>query len=1525
MRYMSRLQRKHPRISCQRICEPLERRALLSATLTSLASFDSGSESGASGLIADASGVLYGTTNPSINFSAYSNQGVAYEVNPLTNSLTTIANISNTDGSDPLGLIVNGSGILYGSDQFSDIYSIDPATSSIDTVTGFNQSANTGVQPNGKLVFDASGNLYGTTEGNGNINLYPNINGYGSIFELNPSTNTVTTLFTFNGTNGISPRGGLITDTSGNLYGMTSNGYDTIFEFTPSSNTFTTLATLHGQGQNIYDNGDLVMDGNNNELYGTTNGLPNTSPEGSENTIFSLDLNTDTLSTIRKFSGEVVGSLVVDDAGNLYGTLNGNGPGTVFELSGPNHDILTTLATFNTITSGYAPNGLVMDSSGVLYGTTTEGGAYGNGTFFEISGINSASQTLVYSQEPSNAVVGTKMKPPISLDIDDENGQTVANDNSTVTLSVQSGPQGGTLGGTTSVAAVDGVATFSDLTLSVPGTYVLTASDTTDGLTVNSDSFTVVAPVNPPFTDALGPADDAAPGPIIPTLTPTFYWEATTGVSGYGLYVKDLTTNALVYPNASGTTSTPLTGTSFALPNGYLQSGHSYEWYMTSFSGSVEMTTDSSLRYFQTQGPTPSQIPDLAPSNVTLSAYSGQVGSSFTVSWTMANIGNADAAATVTGIRLGSSSTSEDGVDLIQGYPTPEIGAGQSVSQSTSVKIPNGIPAGTYFIWIIADNSIPPMLDDGNTANDYAVSAAFTVTAQTTPEVNPGNPPATAAITRAAPSQQVLTPGGILIMNYTIDVPSAGPLLLGATIETSNGGNAVNLVPVSSDPSGTGDQLSPLLQHLTPGDNYFSQDYILPNTSAVGAYSLINQLWTDADGTGEIDVPPDARVGSAVTTALNITAPALSPLLNVNVLGPNWNQTNPYNEYVPVDPESSPSGQRSDTGCVATAIAQVLYYWKVTDPDFQSTPISFTDADGYPSTEGTTDIQIFGDSEDDLFPSADQLTTQLAQINYNENTAANFDAKAVLSFAAGVAVKMDYSSNESGAKLYPQSFAKLGFPSASESPDWVAIEPFVISDIANGEPVVIGITDNRGDGHCVVLDGYDSARQLFHVDLGWGPDDYGSVENSSNDWFSLTPGNVLINAGGYIYSAVTTAIYNIVPTVGATGNVSASQGTYSNYVSLSWDATPDAVAYQIWRNTSNDPSTATMLTPTSIIGDSYDDTAAIPGQTYYYWVQPVSQIGTGSLGTAVVGSVAASSQLTVSQQPASGIANQKLPAVQFVVDDQFGNPIDGTSVTLSLASGPYGATLGGTLIVPTVDGIASFDDLTVDRAGSYTFMASDGNLPSVTTDSFTVTYSGPQLVFAQQSTTATAGAKTLSFSIVTDDTAGNILTGKTKAKVTLKIASGPSGAKILGSIIIPVKSGHANFSKLAFQKAGTYTLEASASGFGPAISDSFVVSPAAAIKMLFSQQPASVTVNTPFSTEVELMDRYGNLATDDDSSVVVSLGTHPKSSSLGGVTTAQVAGGLADFDSLLLNESGSYSLNAIDDKEHAVSAKFVIS
>ncbi len=323
---------------------------------------------------------------------------------------------NGNDGQNPVAnLISDSAGNLYGTTSVGGMYAkgtvFEVSPNGAETILHSFGNGNDGQMPFGNLVFDSSGNLYGTTSAGG-------ANGMGTVFELSPN-GAETVLYSFgSGGDGQNPYAGLIFDTSGNLYGTTLNGGTygggTAFELSPNGAGGWTETVLYSfgngnDGRNPY--AGLIFDSAGN-LYGTTS-AGGTSGKG---TAFELSPNAASNGCCREILVYTFGTgtdgaspyagLVFDTSGNLYGTTANGGTysgGTAFELSpsGGGGFTETGLYSFGNGTDGANPYaGLVLDSSGNLYGTTKNGGLYAGGTVFELL-PNSASngccrEKLVY-------------------------------------------------------------------------------------------------------------------------------------------------------------------------------------------------------------------------------------------------------------------------------------------------------------------------------------------------------------------------------------------------------------------------------------------------------------------------------------------------------------------------------------------------------------------------------------------------------------------------------------------------------------------------------------------------------------------------------------------------------------------------------------------------------------------------------------------------------------------------------------------------------------------------------------------------------------------------------------------------------------------------------------------------------------------------------------------------------------------------------------------------------------------------
>jgi uncharacterized repeat protein (TIGR03803 family) len=296
------------------------------------------------------------------------------------------------DGGQPVaGLILDNKGNLYGTTSeggsgllgctvgCGTVFKVDTAGN--ETVLhSFGESITDGAYPQfGSLFRDGAGNLYGTTDFGGTY--YS-----GTIFRLGATGKE--TVFSFpGGAKGGFPYAGLVPDTAGNVYGTTyyrgtgcpPYGCGTVFKVN-SAGKETVLYSFTGgaDGGNPWDG--VVRDSAGN-LYGTTiNG--GTSGFG---TVFKVD-TTGKKTVLHSFTelgdgGKPYAGLLRDSAGNLYGTTSAgglSGVGTVFKLdSTGNETVLYSFCSQSQCEDGETPiAGLAMDSAGNLYGTTLLGGFY---------------------------------------------------------------------------------------------------------------------------------------------------------------------------------------------------------------------------------------------------------------------------------------------------------------------------------------------------------------------------------------------------------------------------------------------------------------------------------------------------------------------------------------------------------------------------------------------------------------------------------------------------------------------------------------------------------------------------------------------------------------------------------------------------------------------------------------------------------------------------------------------------------------------------------------------------------------------------------------------------------------------------------------------------------------------------------------------------------------------------------------------------------------------------------------------
>jgi uncharacterized repeat protein (TIGR03803 family) len=321
-----------------------------------------------------------------------------------------------------IGSNLYGTTFYGGASSYGNVFMVNKKTGEESVLYNFNGSPSDGENPNSNLIKDSNGDLYSTTS-------YGGASSYGTVFMVNKKTGKESVLYNFNGSpsDGANPGtlGGLVIDSAGNFYGTTTgggvsgcdvNGFwgcGTIFKVSPTGGETVLYSFCSESGCKDGANpiAGLIMDDKGN-LYGTTfyGGA------FSAGTIFKVDPATGIEAVLYNFTGGSdgagpVGPLIMDSAGNLYGTaLHGGlissvcasndyvGCGTVFELAASGKQtVLYGFCSQTNCTDGANPNtSLIKDSKGNFYSTTFYGGASGVGTVFVVN-KKTLKETVIHS------------------------------------------------------------------------------------------------------------------------------------------------------------------------------------------------------------------------------------------------------------------------------------------------------------------------------------------------------------------------------------------------------------------------------------------------------------------------------------------------------------------------------------------------------------------------------------------------------------------------------------------------------------------------------------------------------------------------------------------------------------------------------------------------------------------------------------------------------------------------------------------------------------------------------------------------------------------------------------------------------------------------------------------------------------------------------------------------------------------------------------------------------------------------
>ena len=420
--------------------------ALRAQTFSVIHNFTNVADGGApmTGMTIDRAGNLYGTTTRGGNAGGgcqdgcgvvfkLAHRGSGWILTPLYTFL------GNHDGATPCSRLTFGSdGTLYGTTSegggtqcqrgegcspnvggCGTVFNLQPSAHATGNALGtWNETvlyrfsgSSDGAAPQGDLAFDANGNLDGVTATGGTLGGLCGTqfgDGCGTVYQLSRSGSgwAENVLYSFQPSNdGADPRGGVTLDAAGSIYGTTVNSTlpltpdcGTVFQLTQSGGSWQSTI-LHQFGVQAFDGcqpfGGLIFDSSGN-LYGATTRIYEGGIVGSGE-VYGLSYSAGNgwqCSLLFEFPDDGYGgpesTLIMDSAGNLYGTTAGYGLhryGEAFELipNGGSWSYVDLHDFTGGDDGGYPYGSLVQDAEGNIYGTAQAGGTYGHGVVFEIT------------------------------------------------------------------------------------------------------------------------------------------------------------------------------------------------------------------------------------------------------------------------------------------------------------------------------------------------------------------------------------------------------------------------------------------------------------------------------------------------------------------------------------------------------------------------------------------------------------------------------------------------------------------------------------------------------------------------------------------------------------------------------------------------------------------------------------------------------------------------------------------------------------------------------------------------------------------------------------------------------------------------------------------------------------------------------------------------------------------------------------------------------------------------------------
>ncbi|HEY7684615.1 MAG TPA: hypothetical protein VH833_00785, partial [Gemmatimonadales bacterium] len=1100
--------------------------------------------------------------------------------------------------------------------------------------------------------------------------------------------------------------------------------------------------------------------------------------------------------------------------------------------SGPTGGSIVGTTTVAAVSGVATFNSLTITRSG---GYTLAAAATGltGGTSAGFTTTPAAATALSITTQPTNATAGATISNVVVTVLDQFGNTAGIGNNVTVGITPGTGAAGATLSGTTAVAAASGTASFSTLSINRTGNgYTLTATATslvpatTSAFNINPGAATklvfLVQPSNGSAGSAITPAVQVQAQDAQSNPTPAFVGPVTIVIGanpGGGTLSGGGPINAIAgvatFPALS--INKPGTGYTLSATSGVLTAA-------TSATFNVAIGPLAQLVF--TQQPTNATAGvAIAPAVVVTALDAGSnTVTGFTGNVDM-SIGTNPASGTLSGTLTVAAVA---GVATFSNLSIDKASAGYTLTATAGAV---NRASGTFNIIAGAATQLVFSVQPVNTAAGASVTPAVVVTAQDAFNNN---------ATSFANAVTVAITGG---------TGKAGATLSGTLTKPAVAG-VVSFSDLSIDSVGTGYTLSATATGLV-------------GAFASASFNITPNVATQLVFTGQ---PSNRTAGVAIAPAVVVTARDFKGNTAAGFTGA---------VTVAIGNNAGPGGVLSGTQTVS-AVAGVATF----------TTLSINKSgNGYTLTASATSLTGATSAAFNIIAGA---ATKVAFTVQPVNTAA-----APAAITPAVEVSAQDALNNTDLTFTGTITVAIGTNAGTPTPGALGgtLAKPAVAGVASFNDLTI---DKVGNGYTLSanatsLSGATSA--VFNI----------FANTATHLVFTVQPTNEV--AGVFIAPAVVVsaldASNNVVPVF--TGGITVS--------------------------ISNDPSAGAILsgttTVTAIAGVATFSNLSIDNSGDGYTLDADAGGLTGVTSAAFNITPAAATHLAFSVQPSNAVAGAAIaPSVTVSALDEFDN-VDTAytaNIAVSIGTNPGGGTLSGTASVPAVNGVASFPTISIEKSGvGYTLLATSGLLTVANSAAFTITHAAlNQLVFTAQPVNTVAGVFiSPAVAVSGQDQFGNTVT-TFAANVDMAIGNnaGPGGV-LSGSTTQTAVGGVASFNNLSIDKAGSgYTLSATTAGLvGSFASAAFDITAGAASVLTFTVQPGSTTAGTAIAAIiVAAQDGLGNTVATFANDISVAIGTNggtPTPGTLAGTTTISASAGLATFSNLSINKSGpGYTLSA---------------